>query len=374
MTTMRQRLETDRLSSSVVIGQEVSALLDIMEIIDTDPPAAPPETTPETGHIKFQLAQKSLGVFDLNLVPPVDPRPFTLTYTASGGVRTGFRVAIALAEDGIAKPLFDLIEKIPGYGFVAATRKTDPDGSEWLEAAADPAVHLTGIDPALVISAKPGEPARVLLAPSRDGPDGLVVLGLAPPTVLLGGTGFGLEIVDGIAFDDTGDATPPGQTLIDGKVIATPADNPAWRGIAIRNARFYLPRGVPLIGGHAVDAHLEIGRAPTPGIDLVVTAKVPPIIGPGGRPGITVRIECQDPTATGLSGFVPTLVEAAMELPLDQNQQTFGGAAPQTIAAACSFQRQVLDPSPSLPGRSHVRSVLSLGRTVLWSRPTEAHR
>ena len=62
MTTMRQRLETDRLSSSVVIGQEVSALLDIIEIIDTDPPAAPPET----GHIKFQLAQKSLGVFDLN--------------------------------------------------------------------------------------------------------------------------------------------------------------------------------------------------------------------------------------------------------------------------------------------------------------------
>ena len=151
---------------------------------------------------------------------------------------------------------------------------------------------------------------------------------------MLGGTGFGLEIVDGVAFDDTTDASPPGQTLIDGAVIATPADNPTWRGIAVRNARFYLPRGVPLLGGHAVDAHLEIGRTPTPGIDLVVTAKIPSLAGPGGRPGITVRIECQDPTATGLSSFVPTLVEAAMELPLDQNQQSFGGAAPQTITFA----------------------------------------
>ncbi len=334
MTTMRQRLDSDRLSSSVVIGQEVSALLDVMDIADIDPAAAPPETTPETGHIKFLVAQNSLGVFDLNLQLPIDPRPYTLTYTAAGGIRTGFRLAIALAENGIAQPLFDLIEKIPGYGFVAATRKSDPDGSEWLEAAGDPAVHLTGIDPALVITGKSGEPAHVLLAPSRDGPDGLIVLGLAPPTVLLGGTGFGLEIVDGVAFDDATDASPPGQTLIDGAVIATPADNPTWRGIAVRNARFYLPRGVPLLGGHAVDAHLEIGRTPTPGIDLVVTSKIPSLAGPGGRPGITVRIECQDPTATGLSSFVPTLVEAAMELPLDQNQQSFGGAAPQTITFA----------------------------------------
>jgi hypothetical protein len=334
MTTMRQRLDADKLSSSVVIGPEISALLDALEILDPVAPGIPPETAPETGHIKFQVAQNSLGVFDLNLSPPIDPRPYTLTYSAAGGIRTGFRLAIALAENGIAQPLFDLIEKIPGYGFVAAERKTDPDGSEWLEAAADPAVHLTGIDPALVITGKSGEPAHVLLAPSRDGPDGLLVLGLTPSTVLLGGTGFGLEITDGIAFDDTGDAVPAGKTLIDGEEISTPADNPAWRGIAVRNARFYLPKGAPLLGGHAVDAHLEIGKSPSPGIDLLVTAKVPPVAGPDGRPGISVRIECQDPTATGLSGFVPTMVEAAMELPLDQNQQTFGGGAPQTITFA----------------------------------------
>jgi len=45
-----------------------------------------------------------------------------------------------------------------------------------------------------------------------------------------------------------------------------------------------------------------------------------------------VRIEGRDPAASGLSGFVPTLVELAMELPLDGHQESFGPQA-LTIAA-----------------------------------------
>ncbi len=331
--TMKGRLDADRLTSAVIFDQEVSALLDVLSLTDTDAGTGPPQTSPETGHVTFLVAKQALGVFDLNLVPPTDPRPYTLTYTSAGGALSGFRLAVALAETGFAQPLFEFIEKVPADAFLAAARQTDTDGSEWLQATGA-AVTLTGVDPALVVTGSVDTPAHVLLAPSRDGPDGLLVLNLAPPTVLLGGSGFGLEIGDGIAIDDTGDAAPPGTTIIDGVPVPTAADDPAWHGLAVRNARFYLPKGVPLLGGHAVDAHIEFGKSPTPGLDLVITAKVPPVVGNSARPGISVRIECHDPTATSLSSFVPTFVEAAMELPLDGNTQPFGGAADTITFAA----------------------------------------
>ena len=160
-------------------------------------------------------------------------------------------------------------------------------------------------------------------------PDDIVVLALQPTSVLLGNTGFGLDIPHGIALDNSEDHVPPGTTEIDHVAITTPADTPAWRGIAVRTAKFYLPKGVPFLGGHAVEAHLEIGKEPTPGIDLLIQTKVPP---KDGRPGIDVRIECRDPGATGLGSFVPTLVEAVMELPLDGSQETFS-AQTMTFAA-----------------------------------------
>jgi hypothetical protein len=67
-----------------------------------------------------------------------------------------------------------------------------------------------------------------------------------------------------------------------------------------------------------------------------VATNVPPRAQPS-RPGFSIRIECRDPTATGLSALVPTLITATMELPLDGAQAGFtqdgGGDQAVTFAA-----------------------------------------
>jgi len=71
-----------------------------------------------------------------------------------------------------------------------------------------------------------------------------------------------------------------------------------------------------------------------------VQTEVPP---KGDRPGIQVCIECRDPMATGLDGFVPTLVEAVMELPLKDRSENFGQSitfgAGQPVRARLRYAR-----------------------------------
>ena len=332
MASMQARLSKAGLWSSVLKSAAVQALLDSIQIEAPEPA----EADREAGKAKFGIVENALGVFDLNLVAPGDPRDYVLDFTGPAGARTGFRLAVSLNE-GPQKPLFTLLQKLPGHALKAAVRKTSPDG-EWLEEVPGGKVELSCDTLWLVLRGSAGGSVDVLLSPNSDPPDGVVVLALQPSTVLLGGTGFGLEIPSGIAFDDADDAVPPGRTVVDGVTLDPPADKPAWRGIAVRTARFYLPKGVPFLGGHAVEAHLQIGRSPTPGIDLLVLAKVPP---KNERPGIDVRIECRDPTASGLDGFVPTLVEAVMELPIAGRTEpgapggalTFGGGKPVKVRA-----------------------------------------
>lgn len=133
------------------------------------------------------------------------------------------------------KPLFTFLEKTPGYIFTTA------------EPHADAGVVL-------VVKGRVGEEASVTFGPSIDPPDGMLVLSLQPSTVLLPGGVFGLEVADGIALDDTADAAPPGQTILEGQSVTTAADTPAWRGTAVQRARLFLPQGVPFLGRHAVDA------------------------------------------------------------------------------------------------------------------------
>ena len=293
------------------------------------------------------MVENLLGSFNLNLVAPLERRRYVLRLSGPVASRTAFRFALSLNE-GPQKPLFKLVESVPGHGLKPAVKNTSAD-AEWLdEAVGAPPVALTGAEVWLVLRGKEGGSVEVLLSPNRDPPDDVVVLGLQPSTVLLGGTGFGLDVPNGIAFDDADDAIPPGQTVIDGVVIDTPADRPAWRGIAVRTARFFVPKGVPFIGGHSVDAHLQIGRAPMPGIDLLILAKVPPN---NQRPGIEVRIECRDPTAVGLDGFVPTLVEAVMELPLAGRTEATAPGGPLTLGGGKPVKvRARFSRTPSGPG------------------------
>lgn len=312
MASVWDRLKSEGVPARVIIPAPIEALLSGL-LIQTS--GSVPNG--EAGDLTFGVQQQALGAFDLDLTPPgPDARRYVLTFEGPPNARTAFRLGVQLTKQGESgTPVFRMLATLPGHALVPAVLKTAA-GKEWLEP--DPVnagpVRLAGLDPALVIKGREGQEAVKTVAATVEGPDGIVRLTLAPATVLLGQTGLGLQVGEGVIVDDSTDdaVVLPGQ----------PAEAPAWRGLLIPGARLFLPESVPFIGGHAVAARLTIGRAPTPGIDLVLEATVP---ADGDRPEIRVRIECHDPTAFGLSSFVPTLVEASMVLPLDRQESFTGG-------------------------------------------------
>ncbi len=93
---------------------------------------------------------------------------------------------------------------------------------------------------------------------------------------------------------------------------------------------------------------MEVGSSPS-GIDLAIATKWKPPPAGGGW-GFDVLIECRDPTATGLQDFIPTLVEAAMTLPLEEaapkvDGQGFGVLAGKPVIARLRFARSSADPT-----------------------------
>lgn len=317
---MKTRLSKESLLSRILTSSVVDALLETMQLVPMPPPTRLSDHS-EEGKLLFGVQEHALGVFDLNLMPPPEGNPeraYFLAFDGPADVRTGFRLAVSL-EDGPARPLFTLIRKLPGHGLWPAKLSADGQSLEADPAASD--VQLAGRSLFLVLEGQVGGSVALRLSPNREAPDDVVVLELQPPTVLIGGSGFGLHFTHGVVLDLADNATPADPVVVDGVTLATPADAPAWQGIAVNRAHFFLPKGLPFIGGHPVDAWLQVGLLPTPGIDLIVQAQVP---ASGDRPAIDVRIECRDPSATGLDGFVPTLVEAVMELPLKDRSESFG--------------------------------------------------
>lgn len=318
--TAKQRLLEEGVLGTIAVAGPAAALLEALQL-QVDVAAS---TAHSEGLATFGVAQNALGVFDLALQAPVDARQYVLDFQGPDGARTAFRLAVSLAE-GPQRASFKLVQTRPGHVLAPAVIQLSAD-EEWLEPApAGAELQLLGADLWLVIQGEAGGVATVSLSPNKNPPDDVVTLDLDPPQALLGATGFGIEL-HGICLDDS----------------------------PVRKARFFLPRQVPFLGGHAVEADLEIGNGQTPGADLVVHARVPPS---DRRPEIDVRIECRDPSATGLASFVPTLVEATMELPLDGNRQTFGGhsitfAAGVPVRARLRYARPPT--SPGEPARSEV--------------------
>jgi len=320
MSSMKTRLSEERLLSRMVTSSVIDALLDAMQLV-LIPPPTPLSDHSEEGKLLFGIEEHALGVFDLKLIPPPVANPeraYFLNFDGPVGGFTGFRLAVSL-EDGPARPLFNLIRKLPGHGLRPAKLSADGQSLETDLAAGE--VQLAGRGLFLVLEGPVNGSVALRLSPNREAPDDVVVLELQPPTVLVGGTGFGLHFTHGVVLDLADNAAPANPVVVDGVTLVTPADAPPWQGIAVNRARFFLPKGVPFMGGHPVDAWLQVGLPPTPGIDLIVQAQVPV---DGDRPAIAVRIECRDPTATGLDGFVPTLLEAVMELPLKDRSESFG--------------------------------------------------
>jgi hypothetical protein len=338
--TIKQALERRGQLKRIILPP---ALDELLAALVTD--NAVPDAGDAAGAVTL-AGRKQLGFLALDLTLPPDPLQYKLVSDADG-----FRFWLELNSAAPARKVFEFAMTSPGAVLTAATRNTAGD-EEFLEPATGD-VSITGLAVALLAEGRAGQVASLSLSPTVGQPAGIVGLGLSPPTVLLGSSGFGIEFgtaeaENGLVIDTSGDDAAPGQTILNGAPLPMRADDPAWRGMIARHLRFYLPRGVPWLGGHAVDACFEIGMGAGEGIDLVLATSVP---AKEGRPAIAVTIECRDPAATGLQDFLPTLVEASMELPLDDKQLDVAGAgdgfriaAGKPVIARARYSRSSADP------------------------------
>jgi len=339
MTSIRDRLNAKGLLARIAFPTQIDVLLGALAVADTPPPGAV-----EEGTASFGLTSHPL-FFDLSLSPPSPEIPFRLEI--DGEPAAGFRLWLRLASAAPAAKLFSFVQGLGGAVLKPAIGRTQGE-EEWLEATAGEAM-LTGTDLALLVEGQAGDRARMRLTPNVGEPDGVVTLQLEPSTVLIGDTGFGIELPDGLTLDDSDTAVAPGSVVLLGETLTTPADSPIWRGIAVRRAKFYLPKDLPIFGSRAVDAYVEIGLTPPLGIELALSTRIQAT---DSHPDIDVRIECHDPSAAGLTAFLPTLVEVAMELPLDGRQESVGAEtftllAGKPVTARARLSRDVTASNPT---------------------------
>lgn len=337
MANMSTWLGSTGLWRQVAASAEVREALEALQPLPDLPPDAADE---HEGLLQPGFNKNPLGHLSLSLQLPVSPRAYLLTLMGPVGQRTGFRLAIDLSEGGAQRAVLGLLEKLPGM-LLKPARKQLVDGQTVLEPIPGKvSIEHEGLW--LVLAGDAEQAPRWTVSASKRPPDGLVKLSLNPPTVLLAESGFGLELAEGLWVDDSSVGRAGGVSLDAQRLpVAAAADTPAWHGLVMRQMRMHFPRGVPLLGGHAVDGHLHVGFSPTPGIDLVLRAELP---ADGDRPPLKVLIECRDPTATGIEGLVPTYAEIEMTLPWPRQQDsiadrgafTVGGGKPVKARARLS--------------------------------------
>ncbi|MEA2914553.1 MAG: hypothetical protein QOJ15_6634, partial [Bradyrhizobium sp.] len=363
ITTIKDLLATFHVLENVVLPSEIGAMLSALEVTDPNPPpAAMPASGILRGHVKLttDLSTHPLPGLDFFLSPPdaAEPAPFKLMIDTP----TAFKFWLVLSQDNKVFLAFKFLDALPGFALTGASKTTRPDGRIELAPlpGADPKKMPRLVSrsqdgsqsaPSLLIQGSSGAPAGMRFTPDTD-PDteGVVAIGLEPSTVVFGNSKFGFDLPS-LVIDDSEMAKAPGNGApgLNPPLAPIPADQLNWRGILARELDFYLPADVPLFGGQAIKGYYAIGFGAS-GVDLVVESKVPP---QGGHPGYGVRIECRDPTAKGLSGLVPTLITATMELPLDGNLQSFstdgGGseslkfAAGKPVIVTATFARNPLN-------------------------------
>lgn len=338
MASLHEWLDGTGLWKQVVLSTVASELLEAMQPLpDLQGDAGPLHE----GQLQLGIQKNPLGALALSLTLPVKPREYVLSLEGPAGARTGFRLAVDLTDGGLQRTALGLLDKLPG--FLLKPAQLDHAGAGPGLEPAGGAVTLEHDGLWLVIKGNAGQPVTVTLSANRLPPDGLVRLKVVPPMVLVADTGFGLELPEGLWIDDSTAGRAGGTSFdSDGQPVHTDADDDAWHGIVIRKLRFHLPKGVPLLGGHAIDGYLQVGMAPTPGIEVVLRAKIP---ADGDRPPLNVLIECRDPTATGLDGLVPTYAEISMDLPWPRQKDMAGALGPfkvgggQPVKARARFAR-----------------------------------
>lgn len=329
------------LTARVVLPDGIDALLRALEP-DADPEPLGPGATRGLLRLVGDVGAHPVPGFDVAFALP-DPQvrvPYVLRLTPSDapGNPTGFGLWVEIGGEEHVAPYLGLITGAPGLALTGASKQVGPDGLVTLVPLppGDPlsrprlvcASPGTGADlvPSLLVSGSATEPAGIRFTPDTASTEGIVELALRPPTVVFGQSGVGFELAS-LSLDDSGTATAP---VLDAPAAGgapdvppdSPARRPEWRGLVARGISWVLPSGLPLFGGQELRGHVVLGRG-AGGVDLVVTTRVPPRETEPRRPGYEVRVECRDPAATGLSGLVPTLVTATMDLPLDGASQSF---------------------------------------------------
>jgi hypothetical protein len=319
-----------------------------------------------TGQVKLtsDLSKSPLPGLDFSLGVPtgiVKPAPFKLKLEPEVNP-TSFKFWLVLSKQGQTFFVFRFLDTLPALALTGASLVNNPDSTVSLAPLPDsdsrkkPALvsrsDEAGSDlaPSLLIQGSGAAPASMRFTPDTDSTEGIVAFGIEPDTVVFGTSGIGFKL-PALVIDDSETAKAPGSGApdLDPPIAALPADENSWRGIIARELDFYLPADVPLFGGRAIKGYFAFAFGAS-GAELVVESKVPAQPQTAGQPGhlgYSIRIECRDPTAKGLSGLVPTLITATMELPLDGSQGTFndgsnkslGFAAGKPVIVATTFSR-----------------------------------
>lgn len=338
----------------VILPREIGILLSSLR--PTSDPGDPITDGILLGSVNLDpnMSQSPIPGFDFALTLPtnlVEPAPYKLKFTPANEP-TSFQFWIQLADQGQARLVFKFVGGIPGLALTGASKIVAADGTVSLEALPDGDPKHTPIlvsrssetgaalGPALLISGSATEPASIRFTPDTDSTEGVVAFGLEPSTVMFGSSKIGFDcpvlvIDDSIAAKAEGNGAPS----LDPPLAAIDADTESWRGILARKLDFHLPADVPLFGGHPINGYLAIKRGEA-GAELVIESKVPSRPATPERneiPGYSIRIECLDSAAKGLSGLVPTLISATMELPLSGAQAGFtdtGGSNQNVTFAA----------------------------------------
>jgi hypothetical protein len=285
-----------------------------------------------TGHIDRVLC----GMFHLDLAPGGPSVPFHLKPLASPD---GFQIDLLISRVEPLAAVFGLSDP-SGLLRPGIYHSSPPDGpgqwpAEWLEPTAG-AVTLAA-DLAVRIRGTATEPAELRLVPSTgsDQQDGIVSISPQPASVCFGDTGFGIDLANGFVVDDS-------TTVSDGPAAAD------WTGVALRSARLFIPRGVPLIGGIAVPVSFALGQPG--GLEATTSFQ---LAASGRRPAIDVRLEWHDPAASVLTDALPTLLDLTTTLPVRGSDSgdvpgggsvTFGGGAPLILHARFTRDLRVTPP------------------------------
>ncbi len=325
----------------VAVPAEIKALLkQLTPEGATDHPG--PGITIGKVRLSGDLSPSPIPGFDLNLtVPadPVEPAPYKLWLDRPAPDATAFKFWLVLSEQGQARLALAPLDKAPGLALTGADIVPAAEGGFELRANGRKPVLVsrsdeagTRLGPALLISGSATAGAGMTFTVDTDSSTGgVIALGLDPPAVVFGGSRIGFRCPV-VVLDDSGSVAAAGQGApgLRPPKPSIDADDPPWRGLLAREIDFYLPPGVPFLGGQPIKGYFELPAGPT-GPQLVVQTTVPPKPGAGGasaRPGYSVRIECLDPTATGLSGLVPTLISATMDLDLHHTSAELPGKGP----------------------------------------------